>query len=53
MQESSVPPSYGVESIPSTFLIDPEGKIAAKNLYGLSIRSVVRKALAEQKVSAK
>jgi len=53
MQESSVPPSYGVESIPATFLIDPEGKIAAKNLYGLSIRSAVRNALAEKKVSAK
>ena len=53
MQESSVPPAYGVDGIPATFLIDPEGKIAAKNLYGLSIRSVVRKALAEQKASAK
>jgi hypothetical protein len=32
--QSTLPARYGVEGIPATFLIDPEGKIIEKNLRG-------------------
>jgi peroxiredoxin len=31
---SPVAKQYGVEEIPANFLIDPDGKIIAKNLHG-------------------
>jgi hypothetical protein len=31
---SSVVPLYGIESIPSNYLLDPEGRIIATNLRG-------------------
>ena len=37
--ESSVCKQYGIESIPSTFLIDKEGYIIARNLRGTSLRN--------------
>jgi hypothetical protein len=35
--KSTLPTQYGVEGIPATFLVDPDGKIAAKDLRGLEI----------------
>ena len=37
--------AYHVEAIPATFLIDPDGKIAATNLRGSAIRPAVARAL--------
>jgi Thioredoxin-like len=37
--------SYGVQSIPATFLIDPDGKIIAKGMRGKEIKSVVKTTL--------
>ena len=34
---------YGVYSIPDNFLIDPEGKIIAKNLRGNSLERKLKK----------
>ena len=36
---------YGISSIPSTFLLDREGKIIAKNLRGEALGAEVAKAL--------
>ena len=36
---------YNVRSIPSTYLIDPEGKIIAKNLRGAQLEQTLRKTL--------
>lgn len=36
-KESPAAESYGIRSIPSNFLISPEGKIAAKNLRGQEV----------------
>lgn len=38
---------YSIDSIPSTFLIDANGKIIAKNLRGSSLEEAVKKALAK------
>ena len=37
-KESLAADAYGVRSIPSNFLISPEGKIVAKNLRGDEVR---------------
>ncbi|MFO0951704.1 MAG: carboxypeptidase regulatory-like domain-containing protein [Isosphaeraceae bacterium] len=37
--------AYGVEGIPSIFLIDPDGKIVARDLRGTGIKAAVAKAL--------
>lgn len=39
---------YGVHSIPSTYLLDREGKIIAKKLRGEALDAAVGKALAEK-----
>jgi peroxiredoxin len=43
--KATVPGQYGVEGIPAIFLIDPDGKIAARDLRGDAIRQAVGKAL--------
>ncbi|HEY3913729.1 MAG TPA: carboxypeptidase regulatory-like domain-containing protein, partial [Verrucomicrobiae bacterium] len=43
--ESSVTIAYGVDGIPSIFLIDPEGRIIDRDLRGDGIRSAVERAL--------
>lgn len=40
--QSTLPASYGIQGLPETLLIDPEGKIAARNLRGTTIRNAVR-----------
>jgi thiol-disulfide isomerase/thioredoxin len=42
---SKVTPLYGVEGIPSIFLIGPDGKVLAKDLRGEAIRDTVGTAL--------
>ena len=37
--------AYGVQGIPSVFLIDPKGKVIARDLHGPSTVIIVRKAL--------
>ena len=37
--QSSVVPEYQIKGIPLTFLVDPEGNIAAKNLRGPSLEA--------------
>lgn len=37
--------SYGLEGLPDNVLIDPEGKIAARNLRGSNIRNTIRNKL--------
>ncbi len=39
--------TYGVNSIPATYLLDGEGKIIAKNLRGKALEEAVAKALAK------
>jgi peroxiredoxin/uncharacterized GH25 family protein len=43
--KTDLPARYGVEGIPSIFLIGPDGKIVAKDLRGEAIRSTVESAL--------
>jgi hypothetical protein len=43
--ESKVTPLYGVEGIPSIFLIGPDGKIVARELRGAAIKEAVGNAL--------
>jgi thiol-disulfide isomerase/thioredoxin len=45
--KSEVPNTYGVEGIPSIFLIGPDGKIIARDLRGPAIRAAVERALAQ------
>ncbi|MFZ4671404.1 MAG: peroxiredoxin family protein [Flavobacterium sp.] len=40
--DSPVAKLYAVESIPANFLIDPTGKIVAKNLRGISLLQKLR-----------
>lgn len=40
--------AYGIESIPSIWLIDPEGKVVARDLMGPSIKEAVAKYLDAQ-----
>ncbi len=37
--------SYGLEGLPDNVLIDPEGKVAARNLRGSNIRNTIRNRL--------
>lgn len=46
-KESPAADSYGVRSIPSNFLISPEGKIVAKNLRGDEVRKKMAELLQE------
>ena len=51
--QTKLPDQYGVNGIPATFLIGPEGRIIAKDLRGAAIREAVAKALGqESKASA-
>jgi thiol-disulfide isomerase/thioredoxin len=43
--DSKVTPLYGVEGIPSIFLIGPDGKIVSRNLRGDAIKEAVGNAL--------
>ena len=46
--KATLPARYGVEGIPAIFLIDPEGKIAARDLRGERIRRAVGSALGKR-----
>ena len=46
---ASLAAKYGVETIPSTFLLDREGKIIEKNLRGEALETAVAKALGDNK----
>jgi peroxiredoxin/protocatechuate 3,4-dioxygenase beta subunit len=45
--KAELPGKYGVEGIPSIFLIGPDGKIIAANLRGDAIKSAVERALSK------
>jgi peroxiredoxin len=45
--KSDVPATYGVEGIPSIFLIGPDGKIIARDLRGDAIKAAVKLALSK------
>jgi peroxiredoxin len=45
--KAELPAKYGVEGIPSIFLIGPDGKIVATNLRGDAIKAAVERALAK------
>lgn len=45
MEETTVAKQYGVIGIPSNFLIDPEGKIIAKDLRGEDLENYLKKIL--------
>ena len=40
---SNVADVYGIEFIPTNFLISPDGKIVAKNLRGEDIKKILAK----------
>lgn len=46
--QSTVAALYGVQSIPSNFLISPDGKIVAKNLRGEELSSTLQRYLVAQ-----
>jgi len=43
--QTQVPATFGVEGIPTAILIDGQGRLAARNLRGSSMRTAVRNAL--------
>jgi peroxiredoxin len=45
--KAELPGKYGVEGIPSIFLIGPDGKILARDLRGDAIKRAVERALAK------
>ena len=45
--KSDLPNKYGVEGIPSVFLIGPDGKIVAQGLRGENIKTTVERTLAK------
>jgi peroxiredoxin len=47
--EAKLPAEYGVRSIPSIWLIGPDGKVLTKDLRGNSIKEAIAKALGEVK----
>ncbi len=49
--KTNLPAQYGVRGIPSIFLIDPEGKIAAKGHRGERIMQAAHERLGERQVS--
>jgi peroxiredoxin len=50
--KTQVPAAWGVEGIPAAFLIDPEGKIHAKEMRISAIRGEVEKALPAKRAGA-
>ena len=50
--KTKLPAKYGVRGIPSIFLIDTEGKVAAKGLRGEGIMQAVRERLGEPQASS-
>ena len=44
-QGSTVPDQYGIVSIPQIMLVDPDGRIAVKDLGGPGIKAAVSQAL--------
>jgi beta-lactamase regulating signal transducer with metallopeptidase domain/peroxiredoxin/uncharacterized GH25 family protein len=40
-----VPESYGVRALPASFLIGPDGKVLAKNLFGDNLKQTVAQAI--------
>ncbi len=42
-EKNAIAQKYFVEGIPATFLIDPDGKVVAKDLRGRALRKAVRK----------
>jgi peroxiredoxin len=51
--QTQVPASFGVDGIPAGVLIDAEGKLAARNLRGSSMRTAVRNAIAAEASAAR
>jgi len=49
--KTDLPAKYGVDGIPSVFLIGPDGKIVAKDLRGENIKSAVEKALGKMETA--
>jgi len=47
-EESQVARDFNVEAIPAVFLIDPDGKLVAKELRGDKIKKAVAKALSRR-----
>lgn len=45
MWESEIVRLYNIRSIPYNFLIDPQGKIIAKELYGHQLNNMLEKIL--------
>ncbi len=45
---SDLAQTYGINSIPATFLLDGEGKVIGRNLRGPALEAAVAKALATQ-----
>ncbi|MFN8285373.1 MAG: thioredoxin-like domain-containing protein [Chitinophagales bacterium] len=45
LKESKVLPLYNVTTTPAIFLLDKDGKIMAKNIYGAQLDAEIRKAL--------
>src|ERR1044071_2715941 len=45
--KTDLPAQYGVEGIPSIFLIGPDGKVIAKDLRGENIKSTVEHTLSK------
>lgn len=48
--KDGVAAKYGVRGIPSIWLIDPDGKVAARGLRGKGILEAVKKALEDKKI---
>jgi len=47
--DNRLPAMFGIQGLPDNVLIDPEGKIAGRNLRGSNIRNTVRRLLGEPK----
>jgi peroxiredoxin len=45
--ETQMPALFGVEGLPHTILIDPQGKVLGRNLRGSSMRTAVRNAIGQ------
>jgi hypothetical protein len=45
--ESDVPDRFGIESVPSAVLIDPEGRVLISGLHGGAIKSTVDSVLSD------
>jgi peroxiredoxin len=46
-ETNAIKQKYGIHSYPTTFLIDPEGIIIAKNLRGEALENKINELLAE------